>query len=82
MFKIGRWFANGASVVKGVIGGIVTAMVIIVLGTEVLPELVNETDGGLGQAVYPILYSAIFVAAVLAAVGVIYVAVKGTLGGK
>lgn len=65
---------------KGVIGAITTIIVIILLDTEVVPVLINGSDGGIGQTVLPIIQAALLVAAILAAIGILYVSAKHSFG--
>lgn len=82
MNRLARFFAGIGSVVKGVMAAAVTVIVCVILDVDVLPTLINGSDGGIGEATLPIIQAGLLIAAIFAAIGIIYISARSSFGGK
>lgn len=77
-----RFFKDAGSLVKGIMGAAITVVVCVVIDTEVLPIIINGSDGGIGEATLPILQAGLLISAIFAAIGIIYFAARTSFGGE
>ena len=71
-----RFFINQGKLIEGIMGAVVTVIIVTVIDTQVLPVVINGSDGGIGETVLPLLQVALLIAAIFAAIGIIYVVAK------
>jgi hypothetical protein len=72
MLKAIRFFADIGGMTKAIMESVVLIVVIVVLDTKVVPLLINGSDGGIGEAVLPIVQAALLIAGIFGAIGIIY----------
>ncbi len=80
--RVARWFAGSAGIVNAVVGAVITIVVVVILDTQVVPLLINGSDGGIGQTTLPLVQTALLIAGIFAAIGIIVYSAKHGLGGK
>lgn len=77
-----RFYKNQAS---GMTNAIVEAAVVVIIcsvfSVTVLPLLINGSDGGIGEQTLPLFQTALLVAGIFAAIGLIVYAAKHSIGG-
>jgi len=77
-----RFFANNNTLVSGIMGCVTTIIICSLLSVQVLPLLINGSDGGIGEATLPIAQAALLVGGIFGGIGILYVVAKSSFGGK
>ena len=83
MFKKVKFFAmNAGALVKAIMGAVIIVVVGAVVENNVLPAVINSDPGTLGESVLPLLQTAILIACIFSAIGVIYFAATHSFSSK
>jgi hypothetical protein len=77
-----KMFAGGSQLITGIMGAVITVIVCTLMSTEVLPVLINGSDGGIGETVLPIAQASLLIGGIFGGISILYVVAKHSFSSK
>ena len=80
--RFARWCANAGGMASAIITSVVVIVVVVILDTQVVPLLINGSDGGIGETTLPLVQTGLLIAAIFTAIGIIVYAAKSAFSNE
>jgi hypothetical protein len=77
-----RFLSNGGKLIEGIMSCVITIIVCTLMSTQVLPIVINGSDGGIGETVLPIAQAALLIGGIFGGIAILYVVAKHSFTSK